>query len=144
MPGLRATLVECQEDWRPHLESNIARFGEFAAAAVVFWGTVGAFHPGPGDAFDLIVANPPYFDPGRGRPAPDPRRNTAHRFVLEGWDAWRDCMVRSLAVGGEAWWLQKDPGPVGAKWEVPLGYELAHVVRTGEMRLLRLRRLHVE
>jgi tRNA1(Val) A37 N6-methylase TrmN6 len=143
LPVGESTLVECQEEWRPHLEANLVRFGAFPASPRVHWGTVGAFNADGAELFDLIVSNPPYFEAHRGRPAPDPRRNVAHRLVREGWDAWQACLWRSLAPGGEAWWLQKDPGPANAHVS-PAVFTLTHEVRTGPMRLLCLRRLHVE
>ncbi len=144
LPLAGAWLVEAQRDWGPYLEENLRRFGSFPQGARVHWGTVGEFNPASEPLADLLVSNPPYFSPERGRPAPDLRRNIAHRLVLEGWEAWLACMVRCLAPGGEAWYLQKDPGPLEGKVPLPEGFTLTHEVRSGPMRVLCLRRLHVE
>lgn len=137
-------VVEVQPEWGPHLVSNLQNFARLPQAPVIHWESVGSFNPLSNLQFELIVSNPPYFAPERGRPSPDPRRNVVHRLVLEPWQMWIDCMVRSLAVGGEAWFLQKDPGPAFGKPSIPDGFQFKHEVRSGPMRLICLRRLHVE
>lgn len=137
-------VVEAQPEWKPHLETNLQHFGRFAEAPVLHWQTVGEFNPTSSIQADVIVTNPPYFDPARGRPSPDSQRNIAHRLVLDPWDSWLACLCRSLAPGGEAFMLQKDPGPLRGEWTLPENYELKHEVRSGPMRLIALRRLNVE
>lgn len=52
------------------------------------------------EAFDLVLTNPPYFTPGRGRPSPDPVRRAAHQ--LDGdLDGWLRNAATVLAPGGE-------------------------------------------
>lgn len=143
LPIAHAYLVEAQTEWRSYLENNLHQHGRFADSEI-FWGTVGEFNLSGELKADLIVSNPPYYAPARGRPCADERRNTAHRLVLEPWQAWLDCMCRSLAVGGEAWFLQKDPGPLSGKPVLPKGFNLTHEVRSGPMRILCLRHLDVE
>jgi len=137
-------LVEAQEEWRPYLLGNLQQHGHFAQPASIHWTTVGRFNPAGALKYDLILSNPPYFHPDRGRPSPNAQRNAAHRLILDDWATWLSCFHRSLAMGGEAWWLQKDPGPQLGAFPIEAGFELKHEVRSGPMRLLCLRRLNVE
>lgn len=142
-PIARATLVEAQREWEAHLGANLSRFGRIPAWDIA-WERVSEFNRDGKIQAQLIVSNPPYFDPARGRPSRDPRRNVAHRLILDDWAAWLACMGRTLAPGGEAWYLQKDPGPVRGELPLPEGFGLKHEVRSGPMRLLCLRHLQVE
>lgn len=103
-----ALLVEAQAAWCPHLESNLENFGSLKTHRI-FWGRVSEFNLDGKLKAQLIVCNPPYFDPATVRPSPDPARTIAHQFILDPWEAWLACIQRSLASGGEAWYLRKDP-----------------------------------
>lgn len=51
------------------------------------------------ETFDLVLTNPPYFSPGRGRPSPDAVRRAAHE--LDGdLDGWLRNAATVLAPGG--------------------------------------------
>jgi len=134
-----AHLVEVQEaEWAPFLAANLSEFARLRAHTI-HWRSVGEFNRDGELRAQLLVANPPYFLPSAGRPSPDQRRNIAHRFVVDSWQAWVDAMVRSLAPDGEAFWLQRDPGPQGRP-VLPAGWQWSHVVREGRLRVIRLAR----
>ncbi len=136
-------LVEYQQsEWEPFIRHNITHFGKFSDSSF-HWLKVSEFNRSQEIQAPLVVCNPPYFLPRAGRNSLDPRRNIAHRFVIDQWQDWVDAMVRTLAPGGEAWWLHRDPGPMG-KPKFPENFDWKHVVRSGRMRVIRLARLDVE
>lgn len=49
---------------------------------------------------DWVLTNPPYLDPGQGRPSPDPGRAAAHRLPPAGLRAWIRSCARWLRPGG--------------------------------------------
>ena len=136
-------LVEAQREWQTYLEMNLQQFCTCPDTSI-HWQRVSEFNLAGQSKFELVVCNPPYFDPARGKPSPDQFRNIAHRLVLDPWSEWLKCMERSLAIGGEAWFLQKDPGPSEGQISLSDGFVVKHEVRSGPMRLLCLRRLHIE
>ena len=143
MPVHHAHLVEYQQsEWEPFLTLNVQKQGRLPSVEY-HWQKVSEFNPGGAIQAQLLLCNPPYFLVRSGRASLDPRRNIAHRFVVDEFQAWIDAMVRSLAPGGEAWWLHRDPGPPG-KPQVPEGFAVKHVMRSGRMRVIRLTRLNVE
>ncbi len=133
-------LVEAQQEWKSYLEVNLTHFGVFGQPPLVHWQRVGQFNLTGKVQADLLVTNPPYFDPEQGRPSPNPLRNIAHTFVLEGWEKWRACMERTLAPGGEAWFLQKDLSSPTVESSVA-GFTLSLEERSGRLSLFCLRRL---
>ncbi|MFP5458460.1 MAG: hypothetical protein ACLGG7_06990 [Bacteriovoracia bacterium] len=139
LPLKTVHFVEFQQtEWEPFLSANVARFCT-TAAPVFHWTSVSQFNLEGEVKVPLVVANPPYFLPETGRKALDPRRNIARRFVVDPWQAWVDAMVRSLAPGGEAYWLHRDPGPMGRP-VFPEDFSWHHVKRSGRMRIICLRR----
>lgn len=130
-----AHLVEYQkEDWENFLIPNITKKAKLNQT-LYHWMSVGEFNLDQMIQVPLIVANPPYFLPESGRKSVDPRRNIARRFVINSWQEWIDCMIRSLAPGGQAFWLHRDPGPPG-KPILPTGFEWKHVKRSNKMRVI--------
>jgi tRNA1(Val) A37 N6-methylase TrmN6 len=128
-------LVEYQKiDWEPFLTHNIQKKAK-TVETLYHWQSVGEFNRDKKIQASLIVANPPYFLPESGRRSEDPRRNIARRFVINSWQEWIDCMVRSLAPGGQAFWLHRDPGPPGRPI-LPPGFEWKHVKRSAKMRVI--------
>lgn len=92
-PVERITLLEIQDDFRPHLVAN-AR----GLPAEIVIDSFSRFYPN--QRFDLILSNPPYFLKGHGQESHDERRNIARSFQR---DAWRDlfaCVERSLMPTG--------------------------------------------
>ncbi len=142
-PITHAHLVEYQQqEWEPYLTQNVLKQGRLPSVDY-HWQKVSEFNLQSEIQAQVLLCNPPYFLVRSGRASLDPRRNIAHRFVIDEFQAWVDAMVRSIAVGGEAWWLHRDPGPQG-KPTIPPGYEIKHVMRSGRMRIIRLTRLNVE
>jgi tRNA1(Val) A37 N6-methylase TrmN6 len=143
MPIHHAHLVEFQQsEWEPYITQNVQKQGRLPSVKY-HWQKVSEFNLQSEIQAQLLLCNPPYFLVRSGRASLDPRRNIAHRFVVDEYQAWIDAMVRSLGPGGEAWWLHRDPGPPG-KPQVPEGFEVKHVKRSGRMRVIRLTRLNVE
>ena len=54
------------------------------------------------EAFDHVLANPPFFDPASCRPPRDPLRASAHVMPVEGLDTWLRVMARLTRPGGIA------------------------------------------
>jgi tRNA1(Val) A37 N6-methylase TrmN6 len=135
------TLVEAQREWQPHLEHNLLHFGQFREGPVVYWERVSRFNLHGELQADLIVSNPPYFVPGRGRASPNPQRNIAHRLMLDPWEAWLACMCRTLVPGGEAWYLQKKLDRSEGSPVLPQGLSLKLELISGPMGLICLSRL---
>jgi len=131
-----------QEAWESFLTPNLRTHGRFQRHQL-HWGKVSEFNLDGAIQVPLVIANPPYFLPRAGRKSLDPRRNIAHRFVVDEPQDWVDAMVRTLAPGGEAWWLHRDPGPQG-KPKMPANFKWKHVVHSGRMRVIRLSHLNVE
>jgi tRNA1(Val) A37 N6-methylase TrmN6 len=73
----RATGIECQAELAACARENAATAG-LAQRFEVIEGDLRGLRAriAPGD-FDLVVANPPFHHPGRGRPSPRPGRATA-------------------------------------------------------------------
>lgn len=139
LPIETAHLVEYQKaDWENYLIPNITKKAKLHEA-IYHWQSVGEFNLDQKIQAPLIVANPPYFLPESGRKSVDPRRNIARRFVINSWQEWIDCMIRSLGPGGQAFWLHRDPGPPG-KPILPLGFEWKHIKRSNKMRVICLSR----
>lgn len=100
--GLRVTAVERDERWRLALARSVAESG---VAVEVRFGDVRELDlPG----VDLVVANPPWYDPARGPVAPDDHKaharstlhGTAADFVRAGLRvAPRVCVVLPATVG---------------------------------------------
>ncbi|MBY0517415.1 MAG: methyltransferase [Bacteriovoracaceae bacterium] len=130
-------LLEFQkEEWESYLIPNLEHQSSIKNPRF-HWGKVSEFNLDCSIKADLVVCNPPYFVPRDGRASADPRRNIAHRFVIDSWQDWIDAMVRTLKPDGEAFWLHRDPGPSG-KPIFPEGYDWQHVVRSSRMRIIRL------
>lgn len=56
--------------------------------------------------FEHVIANPPYFDRSRSRPAPNPAKETAFGAPLP-LSEWIDAMARRVAPGGRLWLIQR-------------------------------------
>lgn len=105
-PGLEATLCEADPTAAELARSNVAANG-FAERARVIEIDVGArgserLAAGlPADAFDSVIANPPFFDPSGGT-APSPSRSAARQMPEEALDNWLRTAAAHTAPGGEA------------------------------------------
>lgn len=92
LPGLSATLVEADPGIAPLAAANLAENG-FADLGTVLEMDVtaaGRFRAEAGlavDHYDAVIANPPYFETGRGTPAA-PQRLAARHFAPADLDRW--------------------------------------------------------
>lgn len=103
---LSAVLVEADPDMVALGARNLADNGLAARASVL---AVDVTAPGsgrvdaglPADAFDTVIANPPYFETGRGT-APAAARQAARHFGPDGLERWVKAAAMHAAPGGEA------------------------------------------
>lgn len=56
----------------------------------------------PGNAYDVVIANPPYFSSGRGTRARQPDRADARHMEVEALDSWVRAAAASACAGGTA------------------------------------------
>jgi tRNA1(Val) A37 N6-methylase TrmN6 len=52
------------------------------------------------DSADIVLTNPPFFEPGMHRPSPIPQKATAHTFAAGGLDRWLRTCADLLRPGG--------------------------------------------
>ena len=57
--------------------------------------------------YELIVCNPPYFSPNKGRLPPSTERRLCRFFSEEDWNELFNCFSRSLTVEGKAYFLAR-------------------------------------
>lgn len=76
-PGLRMQFIDLQEAAVKATELNL-KLNELEERAVVLHRDLRTFSdPNERDRYDLVVANPPYYPVGSGKPSPDPSRALA-------------------------------------------------------------------
>lgn len=98
------TLLEMQDDYKPHLEKNIQE--QLQSSGEIILSSFGEWVPDK--RYDLIVANPPYYLPGHGEPNSDERKNRARAFVTDDWKVFLDKI--NLAMDGRAFLvIRNDP-----------------------------------
>jgi tRNA1(Val) A37 N6-methylase TrmN6 len=105
LPDLRATLVEIDPGLAALAEANIAGNGFSGRASVV---AADLSAPGSAlraagiaaDAYDIVIANPPFFPQGRGTPAPDAVRRAARQMQAGGLSGWARAAAGAAAPGG--------------------------------------------
>lgn len=100
------TLVELQEEFKNHLELNVAFFLNNAVATDISIASFSDFKSPK--KFDLIVCNPPYYLPGHGQPSPNRSRHLARTFVKDSWNELFLCIHRNLAANGTAFLVIKN------------------------------------
>ena len=105
VPGVDVTLIELDPALVRFAQENIAANGlaqrvralaldveapprEFSAAGIA------------ADAADRVLMNPPFHDPQRQRPSPDPARRRAHTAPRERLPGWIDTAARLLRPAG--------------------------------------------
>jgi tRNA1Val (adenine37-N6)-methyltransferase len=117
---LDCDFLEIQEVYRPHFEENVRRFQGGAGpermsinsnSSLRFLGS--SYESVEQGRYDLIVANPPYFEPGIGKMSPSEFKNRC-RFFLDApsSELWRS-IERALKPGGRAYVLARDLGEHG-------------------------------
>ncbi len=97
--------VEVQECFRPHFEEN-CRITK-RAYNFLRMNYADMLTPEFENRYDLIVANPPYFYEGEGKPSPFEVKNRARFFVDSDFAVLIRAIVHSLKPGAEAFILAK-------------------------------------
>lgn len=139
-PVERMTLLEVQEDFRPHLVTNVKH-----PSAEIIIDSFSRFHPD--QRFDLILSNPPYFLKGHGQASKDERRNIARSFQRDSWSELLRCVDRSLMPTGRCFMVLRLDSVI--EKEIRLGLEeinlkLSVITRETKAAFLELSRLDVE
>lgn len=100
--------LEIQEIYRPHFAQNLAEI-EKTQLTFIDENYEEFNRQTRKKTYDLILCNPPYFKMGRGKVSPDNFKNRC-RFFMDSSEEelWR-CIARSLAKGGRALVLCKEP-----------------------------------
>lgn len=101
--GLDLTLVEIDDDLAALARDNASRNGiackvvtlDVAAKAGLF--AAAGLAP---DTADRVLMNPPFNDPDRHQPSPDPERRTAHEARASTLELWVHAARRLLRPGG--------------------------------------------
>jgi len=107
-PSLKEVdFVEVQEIFRPHFEENLKITGRDFRFLQMNYSQM--LTPEFAGRYDLIVANPPYFYPGEGKPSPCEVKNRARFFIDADFSALISVIRHSLKLGGSAYILVK-PG----------------------------------
>ena len=104
VPGLALHGVELQEDYAALARRNA---GENGLELAVFTADLRALPPDlRARSFDHVLANPPYFQPGRGTPAADAGRANGRAGETRLSD-WVDAATRRLCPGGYLTLIQR-------------------------------------
>lgn len=94
--------VELQREWEAYLTANIKDQLKHAQSEV-FWTSVGEWTPAI--KYDLIVGNPPYYLPGKGKTSPDPVRGKCRMFLKDSWKVLLEKSAANLTPNGSAWFV---------------------------------------
>lgn len=94
--------LELQKEWEPYLTKNTTEQLKHAQSKII-WTSVGEWVPS--QKYDLIVGNPPYYLPGRGKLSPDPIRGKCRMFLKDSWKVLLEKSIQSLTPGGSAWFV---------------------------------------
>jgi len=103
--GAQVTLVERESAMAGLARLNIARNGLADRARVVEADVTIRLATSEREAlgrecYDVVIANPPYHDMARGRPATDPAKRAAHAMASGDLDIWARFMARMARPGG--------------------------------------------
>ena len=118
VPGVRITLVEIDQHLAALAAENAMRnqlADRVDAAALDIAAPVSAFTViglAPASC-DVVLMNPPFNDPDRHRPSPDPRRREAHDLAPQSLVRWIDAAARLLRPGGTLTMIFRADGIVG-------------------------------
>lgn len=94
--------LELQREWEPVLKHNIENYLDDSEIKI-FWGSVGEWNPET--KYSLIVSNPPYYLPEKGRISPDPVRAKCRSFLEDDWEILLNKSFSALAAGGSAFFV---------------------------------------
>jgi tRNA1(Val) A37 N6-methylase TrmN6 len=98
--------AEVQDSFRPHFEENLKITGKNFRFLNMNYADL--LKPEFEKTYDLIVANPPYFDPKEGKPSPVELNNRARFFIDSDFATLIKAVKHALKPGGEAYLLVKD------------------------------------
>jgi tRNA1(Val) A37 N6-methylase TrmN6 len=105
VPGAKVKLVEVSAELvalaalnsaRNHLVDRVNAVALDIAAPAVDYAAAGL----PAASCDAVLMNPPFHDPSRHKPSPDPRRRAAHDLAPASLVAWIDAAARLLRRRG--------------------------------------------
>lgn len=104
-PGCRLVLVERDPDLAALARANVARNGMAERAGIVVADLLasGAARRAAGlaaSSADIVLTNPPYFEPGRQHASPHAGKAGAHRFAEGSLDRWLRACADLLMPGG--------------------------------------------
>lgn len=99
-PDVAATLVELDPDMAALAARNLADNGLAGRGRVLAVDLAGGAADLPENHFAAVIANPPYFDPGRGT-APSSARATARHMEPAALDRWARFAVRHATARAE-------------------------------------------
>ena len=102
----KLTLVEVQEEFQSHLETNCRYFLSNSVAHSIF---IKSFLDFKSDQkFDLIVCNPPYYLPGNGELPQDPKRAIARTFLIDSWPILLKTISDAISAEGKGFIVLKE------------------------------------
>lgn len=112
LPHARVTLLEREPRLVALAARNIERNGLAGRVDVIAADIAArpAVHAGAGlgaDAFDWVIANPPYHVEPKGTRAPDPLKARSHAMPEDGLEVWCRALCRLARPGGHALLIHK-------------------------------------
>lgn len=99
------TLVEVQEVFLPYLEKNCQLFLPSSISHSIVIKSFLDFTTS--QQFDLIVCNPPYYLPGKGELAKDPKRAIARSFLIDSWPILLRKVSELISAEGKTFFILK-------------------------------------
>jgi tRNA1Val (adenine37-N6)-methyltransferase len=133
------TLLEVQEEFMPHLNTNISNLLKKNIEAFVFQDSFSRWVPFLN--YDLVVCNPPYFLPGHGVSSPDTRKQACRTFVIDDWDSLLRLTERCLSDKGRAYFVVRNDDRILSAFKGyrrTLGLEIRSYKRLSFLKLSRL------
>lgn len=102
----RLTLVEAQSGYESHITHNAAAFVPVETQTKIVMKSFADFSTE--EKFDLVVCNPPYYLPERGKISPDPARAIARSFILDSWEILLKKVSEVMSPSGKCFFVLKN------------------------------------
>ncbi len=140
----KVSFLEVQKEFEPFLRQNISRFLDHGLATTI---SINSFSDqtqlGP---VDLIVCNPPYYLPEKGKMSPDPNRAIAKMFVKDGWPILLRCIEKKLTKNGKGYLVIKNDHQTGSILDLVKAYQkLDYCIQpAGDILFIGLSRLDID